>query len=37
MDVLEEEIEVLQRELKRSMVNSEFMMLYGNDVTGVRQ
>ena len=35
MEVEEEEIEILEHDLKRSMVNHEFMILYGNDPSGV--
>ena len=35
MEVEVEEIEILEHDLKRSMVNHEFMIMYGNDPSGV--
>ena len=35
MDAEFEEIEILEHDLKRNMINHEFMIMHGNDPTGV--
>ena len=35
MDTEAEEIEFLEHDLKRNMINHEFMIMHGNDPTGV--
>ena len=35
MDAEFEDIEILEHDLKRNMINHEFMIMHGNDPTGV--